>query len=724
MTAIIRKSYLLICLLLTLASTGHAQQAATPPIVPIVPLEPRVENPDEIIGLIVLSDETALQVLDMLEKMTGKIILRRQDIAAVKINFNSRGELTKGEAVLALESLLSLNSIMLTDMGGRFMKAVPATSVNSHVPEMIVGSTLGLPASQQIYAKLFKFDYLQAEATSGTTVTPLLSQNSSVIVFPKSNAMLITDALINLQRIERIIDEMDKPQEIREEIQFIKLDYIQASEMQQRIENLISGPLKNYLEGTTSVTADERTNQLILITHPGNLEVIMNVIANVDVDAAPLTASEVFPLRQAKATEVVAIIDEIISGQKEGREEDTKVDIEKNNNPNDSANQGPLPTKTQPTETVVTSKTTTTTNSNSSNSSLQFSNFVGLSADERTNAIVAYGTHSDLETLRVLIDKIDRPLPQVMIETVISLVTLKDDNSFGISSLSFAYDGATNTFDAIKLGTVGGISISDGILDLDNPSDFSLATSITPTNEDGDTKLLSAPSIVVSHNEEGTINVSQSFPIITSSTTFNNSNGTSNDSVEYRDIGILLKVTPLIGADGTVQMVIEQTIENVVDSIFINEISQPIIGKREATSTVSVRDGQIVILGGLQQNLRINTNSYFPLLGYVPVLKKFFTAASDQFEKTEVIIFVRPTVLANPAESDRISREYLETALEKTAIEQYLETDSTGNLYLEGSEIEPMIEERKQAEFEAEQAKLPIEEREPKKRSFFGFGDR
>jgi general secretion pathway protein D len=442
----------------------------------------------------------------------------------------------------------------------------------------------------------------------------------------------------------------------------------------------------------------------------------MNVIANVDVDAAPLTASEVFPLRQAKATEVVAIIDEIISGQKEGREEDAKVAKD--------SNAVELTADTTKLPTVPSATTANTTTNSASNSSLLFSNFVGLSADERTNAIVAYGTKSDLDTLRDLIDKIDRPLPQVMIETVISLVTLKDDNSFGISSLSFAYDGATNTFKDIALGTVSGVSITNGIIDLDNPDNFSLVTSITPTNEDGDTKLLSAPSIVVSHNEEGTINVSQSFPIITSSTTFNNSNGTSNDSVEYRDIGILLKVTPLIGADGTVQMVIEQTIENVVDSIFINEISQPIIGKREATSTVSVRDGQIVILGGLQQNLRINTNSYFPLLGYVPVLKKFFTAASDQFEKTEVIIFVRPTVLANPAESDRISREYLETALEKTAIDQYLETDSTGNLYLEGSKIEPMIEERKRAEFEAEQAKLPIEEREPKKRSFFGFGDR
>ena len=715
MTHIIRKSPLLISLLLAFVTTANAQQVATPPIVPIVPLEPRVDNPDEVIGLIVLSDETALQVLDMLEKMTGKIILRRQDIAAVKINFNSRGELTKGEAVLALESLLSLNSIMLTDMGGRFMKAVPATSVNSHVPEMIVGSTLGLPASQQIYAKLFKFDYLQAEATSGTTVTPLLSQNSSVIVFPKSNAMLITDALINLQRIERIIDEMDKPQEIREEIQFIKLDYIQASEMQQRIENLISGPLKNYLEGTTSVTADERTNQLILITHPGNLEVIKNVIDSVDVDAAPLTSSEVFPLRQAKAEEVVAIIDEIISGQKEGREEDAKVakDNKKTDKKADTTN---LP-NANPNAT----NSANTTSGNASNSSLQFSNFVGLSADERTNAIVAYGTKSDLDTLRDLIDKIDRPLPQVMIETVISLVTLKDDNSFGISSLSFAYDGATNTFTEIALGTVSGVSITDGIIDIDNPDNFSLATAITSPNQNGDTKLLSAPSIVVSHNEEGTINISQSFPIITSTTTFNTSTGNTNDSVEYRDIGIQLKVTPLIGADGTVQMVIEQTIENVVDTVKVNENDQPIIGKREATSTVSVKDGQIVILGGLQQNARINNNSYFPLLGSIPGLKKLFTAASDQFEKTEVIIFVRPRVLENPADTDRISREYIQNALEKTAIDQFLETDSTSNIYLDGSEIDSMIEERKQAEFEAEQAKLPIEEREPKKRSFLWF---
>ena len=696
MNTIYLKSCLLISLLLAFATTANAQQSGTPPTTPIVPLEPRVENPDEMVGLIVLSDETALQVLDMLEKMTGKIILRRQDIAAVKINFNSRGPLTKGEAVLALESLLSLNSIMLTDMGGRFMKAVPATSVNSHVPEMLIGSTLDLPASQQIYAKLFKFDYLQAEATSGTTVTPLLSQNSSVVVFPKSNAMLITDALINLQRIERIINEMDKPQDIREDIRFIKLDYIQAAEMQQRIENLIQGPLKSYLEGNTSVTADERTNQLILITHPGNLKIIMDVIENVDVDAAPLTSSEVFPLRQAKAEEVVPIIEEIISGQKEGREEDAKTEIKKKNNSNKNNNKsnnnnGPIP---QPSTQVASQGTAT---SSSSNSSLQFSNFVGLSADERTNSIVAYGTHNDLKTLKELIEKIDIPLPQVLIEAVITEVTLKEDQASGLSSFGFTYDGLTDPlkqlFTGVNIVTPGatgaGSGITGGSIDLNNPSDFSLSALVTASDTDSNARILSTPRIMVSHNEEGIINVSESRPIITSSTSsLNNTNNNSRSTVEYRDIGIKLTVTPLIGADGTVQMTIEQTVENVVGTIQVDENDQPIIGIREATSTVSVQDNQVIVLGGLQQNSLTDSNSYVPGFRRIPFLGGLLGTDTKEYDRTELIIFIRPKVLPNPAEAQNLSNAYIEKAEEKEAVMDYLENNSSGDLYMEGSIFE------------------------------------
>ena len=104
---------------------------------------------------------------------------------------------------------------------------------------------------------------------------------------------------------------------MREHVEFIKLKFVQAKDMEGQLRSLIDGSLKSL--GNTNITIDERTNQLILVTHPGNLALIKSVIDNIDIDAAPLTASEVFPLKQAKADEVVKSIDEIISGQRKGK---------------------------------------------------------------------------------------------------------------------------------------------------------------------------------------------------------------------------------------------------------------------------------------------------------------------------------------------------------------------------------------------------------------------
>ncbi|MEC8279417.1 MAG: secretin N-terminal domain-containing protein [Verrucomicrobiota bacterium] len=680
--------------LLILTSHGYAQDTdgsrarvlTSPTALPkgmITPAEPELEEPEAIVGEIMLVDDTANQVLVLLEQLTGKIILRRQDLPVSKFNFNSRGAMTKREAVLALESLLTLNGIMLTDMGGRFMKAVPATNVNSQVPIMLAGSSLELDASQQIYAKLFKLDYLNAVEAGAPLVQNLVSQNSSVLPFPKSNALLITDALVNIQRIETIFKDADRAQVIREEIKFIKLDFVQAVEMQERIENLIQGPLKSYLEGNTSVTADERTNQLILITHPGNLAIIMDVIQSVDVDAAPLTASEVFQLRQAKAEEVVPIIEDIISGQKEGREEDAQVARENErtiNANNRGNNNAPAVEVNAPASSVGVIE---------ANSSLQFSNFVGLAADERTNAIVAYGTQQDLKTLKELIEKIDIPLPQVLIEAIITQVTLNEKQTSGLESFKFVYEGATRTFTDIATGTAGGITFSGGTISMDNPSGFSLTTDITPTNTDSDTRVLSAPRIVVSHNEEGIINVSRSQPIITASTTSGvSSTLNTRSAVEYRDIGIKLTVTPLIGADGTVQMVIEQTVENVIENISIDGNDQPIIGVREATSTISVKDREIIVLGGLQENTNTDSNNYFPIFGRLPIIRSILGASTDDYERTEIIIFIRPTVLHRPEEAEVLAEAYIENASEEEVIKTYLEEDTTGDIYLEGSKFE------------------------------------
>ena len=684
---------LLISLLLLTSTWLHAQETT-----PITPVEPELEQPEEIIGTLILSDESALQVLDLLEQLTGKIILRRQDISPAKINFNSRGEITKREAVLALESLLTLNGIMLTEMGGRFMKAVPATDVNRHVPEMLTGSTLGLDASQKIYAKLFKLDYLNAEQASGTLIQPLLSQNSSFLPFPKSNALLITDALVNLQRIESILAEADQPESVRESVKFIKLDFIQASEAQNQIERLIQGPLKSYLEGNTSVSSDERTNQLILVTHSGNVDMVMDVIRNIDVDAAPLTGSEVFQLRQAKAEEVVPIIKEIIDGQKQGREKDAEVarDNERRNNRNNN-NSGNMPTPPAAANAAPAATVAATASGSETNASLQFSNFVGLSADERTNAIVAYGTQQDLKTLKELIEKIDIPLPQVRIEAIITEVSLGESQASGLSSFSalFTDGGVNSSGDALlpfPKDTTGPLSLGlNSLQGAGTFGNFSVNAILDISESDSDIKILSTPTIVVSHNEEGIINVSESRPFQTSSfQDTSNVNSFIRDQVEYRDVGIQLTVTPLIGIDGSVTMAIEQTVDTVrndgeADSESVN--TRPIIGKREANSTITVSDGEVIILGGLQENTRDLSTVYFPLIGRLPIIGDLLNGEKAEYVRTELIIFVRPTILRSPADAEAMTKQKMDVIQGREGVKKYLDEGTTGEIYMEGSEL-------------------------------------
>ncbi|MGC6456504.1 MAG: secretin N-terminal domain-containing protein [Coraliomargaritaceae bacterium] len=680
-------SCLLFCGTSLLWSQETVPQEGTLPQNNFVPLEPDALEPEEIVDELILVDMPANEVIDLLETLTGKIILRRQDITA-KINFNSRGPLTESEAVLALESILSLNAVMLTDLGGRFMKAVPATNVNTHVPEMIVGSTLTLTPSQQIYAKIFTLEYLFATDASPRIIQPLLSQNSGLVIFEKSNAVLVTDALLNLQRIEQILKEADQPQAVRESIEFVKLDFVQAKEMQEQLENLIRGPLKNYLEGNTSVTADERTNQLIIVTHTPNLQILMDVIENVDIDSAPLTSSEVFPLRQAKAEEVVPIIEKIITGQEEGREEDSKVARE-----NNAATPTNQPAKPTIPGIPVTPTVTAGVGTADSSSTLQFSNFVGLSADERTNSIVAYGTHSDLRTLKELIDKIDIPLPQVRIEAIITEVSLDANQASGFSKFNLEYsDGLTQLTGSLSGVKTTTANLAGALNPTTQFGNFTLDAVLDLAESDNEIKILSTPSIVVSHNEEGVINVSQSRPFQTASTTFNNNNANGNattqDQVEYRDVGIKLTATPLIGADGSVQLQIEQTIDTVqtVDDAESEDVNtRPIIGKREANSTVTVNDGDVIILGGLQENKKDTSNTYFPLVGRLPVFKQVLSGKSENYTRTELIIFIRPTVLKTPEESRELSQKAIQLIEETEAVNNFLETSTIGDTYMEGS---------------------------------------
>ena len=623
---------------------------------------------NDMVGMIKIPELGTNEVLEMLENLTGKPILRQQSLPAVKITFFSQEALSRGEAISAIESLLSLNGIAITQLGDLFLKAVPNSVINAQGAPVWEETTLDAEPTQKIYEKMFFLDFLTAQEAV-QAIQPLMSQGAP-ISFTKNDILLISDALVNLQRIEKVLQIIDKPSAMKSEILFFQLKHISAQEASRRLTQIQNGPLKNRLENNTSIDADERTNQLIVFTHPGNKDLITGLVEKLDIDIAPLTATKVHSIRYADATEVVSIIDQVVTGQKKIRDE--------------SGNNRQQAAQRQANQAAAAAR--------SDAGNLQFSDFLTIVADERANTIVASGTNNDLLYLERLISEIDTLLAQVRIEVVITEVRLSDSQTRGIDNFGFSYnssqatgfnidDGKTSASDTTNIvdqkfaapGNFYGVTIPGVTW---GPEGFGIEFVLNAAKTNSDVTVLSAPTIVTTHNKEATVSVGEERPVITSileSTSSTGENLTSRGQVQFKDIKLELKVTPLIGSDGVVQLEIEQLIQSVIGNIDINDNSQPIVGTRRATSYVSVKDNELIVLGGLQSLDSLENNNRMAILGDLPVFGPLFRSKSVENTRNELLIFIRPTIIRTTTDANQNARDSIDASESQEKVDSFLQ---------------------------------------------------
>ncbi len=629
------------------------------------------ETEEESLDELILAGTPADQVLDLMEDLTGRTVLRQAGLPNPALSLSVRDPIPQSEAVVALESLLKLNGIAVIDSGERFLKAVSVDQASRQVPELIVSSTLGRPATERIFAALFIPEYLEADELA-ELIRPVLSSDT-VIELARSSGILVTDSLNNLQRAETLITKMDRPRGLREAVRFFRLEHVDARQVAERLNALKQGPLLPYIGEASSFDADERTNQLVVVTQPANLDLIEEIISNLDGDVKPLTDSAVFYIKHAQADEIVPLIESLITGQ---RDADTEAGgtprARRNGERPDDTGEGPPPGLEDLSREL-----------SNGGRRLQFSPYVTLVSDERSNAIVVYGTPSDIEFVRGIIEKIDVLLAQVRIEVVIAEVNLRKGKARGLDVFGIEYNVDGESELRLARDADGQeIPLRAGRLSLSALAvrDFSLRAVFNVAEEDGDVSVLSSPTIVTTHNKEATISVIESRPIVTGTLTDTGGTGLATRStIQFRDIGIELAVTPLIGNDGVIQMEIEQTVENVV-----REISgsgnpdldgQPVIGSRRATSFLTIGDRDVIILGGLQERSRRLSENRLALLGQLPVLgSSIFTRRSMEEENRELMIFIKPYVIESPQAGSLDAREILDRSIHREEIDQFLDT--------------------------------------------------
>ena len=602
------------------------------------------------------------EVVELLEQLTDKYAIRAQNVPNVQLNFKMKKDdgLTIEEAILVIESLLNLNGVAITGLGDseKFFRVLPAAGINAQVPDFLtIDQVAALPSSQKVYSTYFELDFLTVEQAM-PKIQPFLTPGvGTTVIFEKSNSFLCTDALINLQRLSSLLEDIDKPADFVE-LKFFTLEHMDATEMKQRFDGLAQGPLKKYLEGNTVIEADERTNQLMVLTHKTNLEILEGIITKLDVNVEPKTKSKIFKVMHAEAKEVEALINQVISNQQSVRNQAARKSGSSIRSGNSPAT--PKPATSKP---ATTPKPTTVSASSSLNDkNLQFSDFVIIVADERSNAIVASGTQSDLDYIGQLVEQIDVLLPQVRIEAIIAEVSLTKNMKRGIDAFKVNY----NITQSLGEGQTAASGEDNFAFDMmtgaltGSLGKYSLDFVWQAAKSSANVRVLSSPAILTTHNQEAVINVSESRPIITSTQTGINTTGFQSSQVQYRDIGIQLKVKPLIGENGVIQMEIEQKIEDVGEMVSVNENEQPVIKKREANSFVSVGDQEVIIMGGLQSLRTADTDNRPGPLGQIPIVGALLGSRTKEGNVKELIIFLKPHVVNSVKDASQMATDRIE----------------------------------------------------------------
>lgn len=643
------------------ALAALAARAQTPaPAAPPAPATPAAStNSDDDLVSLKLPDADIDTVLTSLEALTGRTVLRPAALQTATYNFKTPKPMPKSEVVLALETVLMLNGISVAPQGDKFLVVTQLQNARSSAPEMITGSAFDQPASGKIATKLFQLEFLRVNDLQPLLQGVLNITLMGAVMLPTANSVLVTDTVSNLQRLEGLLRDIDKPTTAGMTPKFYQLHSAKAADVVTRLRSIFQ-PLQQQLGVATTYNSDDRTNQIILMSDPRQYPLFDSVIAKLDDAAAePDIHNEVIYLKNAVATELVTVVTQLVSGQiaaaqranaqnvrlGQGASQPQPINLmQPAVNPN-----APAPAVITPVNPAI-AAALEGANVPTSNA---FSSLASAFADKRSNAIIVTGTSQDIRLIRDVIDKLDIVLPQVRIEVVIAEVTLDDSATSGISALGLKVDGdklvgfnvAAAGISASGTGAVPAVDFATITRDAGN-LDLAGVVSLTTTPRKSNSTILTVPSVVTSHGNQAKFFDGETRPVVTGSTSTPNTAGsaTTSSQVTQQEIGTTLTVTPFIGNDGSVQLNLDQNVSDVTGTVTVDGNSQYVIGTRKTTQYVTAHSGEIIVLGGFRKKTDSKSTSR---LGPIPILGDLFGSRSRQNRHQELVFFLRPTILTN-----------------------------------------------------------------------------
>ena len=483
------------------------------------------------------------------ERVTGKVTL----MTPTKIS--------PDEAYQVFLSALEIKGFTAVE-DGRIIRIIPVGSARQSGLKVVQnGEGSGEGSGEGFVTKLIRLTYVNPQEVV-RTLTPLISKDGSILPYPATNSIIVTDSVSNLRKIDSLVHAMDvAAPEGKGKINVYNLRHANAEDVAKLLTALVAKipappppgsaqPANPFaiLESTVSVSADKATNALILIASPGDYEVVKDVIQKLDI-------------RRRQVYVEAAIIEMSQAKQRE-------LGFEFNYAPSEIQAGPGAPTT---------------------------------------------------------------PLGGTNFGTIGNVVAGGPAGLAGMNGLTVGAIKGTFTYNGATFLNVGAL--------------------LHALQIDGNVNVLSTPNILTTDNQKAEIMVGQNVPFLTGQTQNATTGSTALfNTIERKDVGIKLTITPQITSDDNVRLDVNQEISDVVASSLTNPAGLT-TSKRSAITTVVVKDRQTMVIGGLISDNLTSSESKVPFLGDIPLLGWLFKTKSSKVEKTNLMIFITPYILKNEEEA-------------------------------------------------------------------------
>ena len=510
---------------------------------------------------------------------------------------------------------------------GQVIRIVPSKDARSSpVPIMEDQAAIG---NDEYVTQVIRLDNISA-AKLIPVLRPLVPQQAHMAAYAPSNAIIISDIRSNIGRIVDIIERMDRSAIQTTEI--IRLKYGVAEDVVSMLNTLEKSRQGEGAEADKEavLVADKRTNSVVVTADELSVDRIRKLVAYLDTPLEQSGNVRVIYLEYADATEIAEVLTRVmqnISRLEEGGS-------------NKRASSG---------ESTI-------------------------EADEGTNSLIITADTDEMAALEAVIARLDIRRAQVLIEAIIVEVTVLEGQELGLQWL-FANDNGVygsniTTNDARRnslsqlggalvpddgsenigtrevaasLATIPGTTLGWGVVD----ESLTMTVILNALESQGNTNILSTPSLLTLDNEEAFITVGQQVPFVTGSYTNTGvGNGASNpfQTIERQSVGVTLKVTPQINDGDAVVMDIIQEVSSLGPALIASDI---ITNERKIETMVLANDGNIVVLGGLVEDKVTDSSEGVPVLSSIPLLGRLFRSDSVEVTKQNLLVFIRPTIIRN-----------------------------------------------------------------------------